>query len=224
MRALDAAPVCAAAVDPAQRAAHMPGARVILYQADGAGLFLLGPGLPLKGDHVLFAVVIVEHGAVKARRVQIYRLRPGPGDLGRGDHVVVHVKIARVHRVHDAVGQIKQPVLLAPGQARRPNALGRGQPLQMRRSRTLQAVGQKRPVLQIAGMIDGDAGQPLKGGQGDIIVLAPAADAGIRVKARENGIGEIRFHRRLLWLIMGIVPQSARADKPRSGGKIASPD
>ena len=132
----------------------------------------------------------MQQGSVKARRVEIHRLRPGAVDLRGGDQIVVDVKKAGVHGAHDAIDQIKQPVLLAPAQAGRPHALGGGKAPQRKPLRVPQQMGLQLPVLQIPGMIHRDPGEPLKGGAGQIVVVSPAAEAGVGVKARQDGISD----------------------------------
>ena len=164
--------------------------RVILHKADPAGLAPVVPGLPFQGKEPLAPVVVMKEGGVEARRVEIHRLRPGTVDLRGGDQIVVDVKKAGVHGAHDPIDQIKQPVLLAPAQAGRPHALGGGKAPQRKPLGVPQQMGLQLPVLQVPGMVYRDPGEPLKGGAGQIVVVSPAAEAGVGVKARQDGISD----------------------------------
>ena len=187
---LDAAAVRGAAPDPPGQADDLAHRRVIFHHADGAGLFVAVPGLPLEGDDVLSPVGVMQHGRVESGRMQVDRLAPGPPDVLRGDHVIIDVKIAGIHGVHDAVDHIEEVLRLAVGQAGGPDAFGGGKSLQVRILRICEGVGAELPVFHIAGMVDGDAGEPLEGGHGNIEIIAFAADAGIGVEARQDGISD----------------------------------
>ena len=77
-------------------------------------------------------------------------------------------------------------------QAGRPDALGRGQTLEIAGPLVRQHMGIELPMLHILRVINGNPGKPLKAGNRDIIVVFPAADAGVRMKAGKNRI--LEFH------------------------------
>lgn len=188
VRGFDAAPVGAAPPDGFGVSHNRLFFRRILHQADHAGLFVVDPGFPLEGYQILAPVLVVQHRGVKPGGVQIHRLRPGTPQIGGGDQEIVHVKIAGVHRVHDPVNQVEPVLGFAVGQAGSPDPLGAGQLFQIHLFVVGEDVGVEFPVFQIPGMVHGYAGEPLKGGHGQIVVIALAAEAGIRVEAGQNRI------------------------------------
>ena len=188
VRRLDAAAVRPAGIDALRIADDLPLLRIIFRDADRAGLLVADAGLPFQRDDVFSSVVIVEQGGVEPRRVQIHRLRPGTPDVFCGDQVIFNVKIARVHRAHHAVDDVKEIFLLAVCETRRPDALARLDQFEVRGGVAVKHVGVQFPVHKIARVVDRQARQPLECGHDNIAVIAFAADAGIRVEARQDRI------------------------------------
>ena len=188
VRGLDAAAVGGAAPDALRIADDVLGLGIVLDAADHARLLVALTGLPFERDDVLSAVVVMQDGGVETGGGQIDRFAPRAGDVLGGDQVVVHVEVAGVHRVHDAVDHIEEVLLLAVGQAGGPDALGGGQLGQVRIGVVGQHMGQQLPVLHVLGMVDRDAGEPFEGGDGHVVVVALAADGGVGVEALEDRI------------------------------------
>ena len=116
VRALDEA-VRRAGEDVADRAGQAARGGVVLLAEDaveggaaGAAADAVGGVLPLLVQEPLAAVVVVEERRVEARGVEVDRVRPGAGDRGRGDEVVVGVLEVAVEPLHVGVDQPEQPV------------------------------------------------------------------------------------------------------------------
>ena len=129
----------------------------------------------------------MEQGSVEAARMQIDGLAPRTGDLLGGDEEVVDV-----HPLgnHASVNDVKQTLLLVVAQIRRPDALAGGQHREAELRLVRENVGDELPVLEIPRMVDRNTRKPFKGGCCDIVILPPAADAGIGMKAGKNRIAD----------------------------------
>ena len=107
MRCFNTASVCTTAP-------HWPGVtnnllfhRIIFYDADKSRFFIACTCFPFQWHNIFLSVIIMEHGCIKAWRMQVYRLTPRTSDILCCDHKVVYVKVSGIHGIHNAVYYIK---------------------------------------------------------------------------------------------------------------------
>ena len=132
----------------------------------------------------------MQHRGVKARRVKVDGLAPGPLGVRCRDEVVVDVEVACVHGVHDAIDQVEEVVGLAIGETGRPHALRARQLAQVCLLLRGERVGIELPARHVAGVIDGHTGHPFEGRDRDVEVIALAADAGVGVESRQYRVSD----------------------------------
>ena len=169
--------------------------RVVLLEQDaGEGGVLrvaADPARDVVPEHVeepFAAVIVVEQRRIEARRVDIDRVRPWTFDGRRGDDVVVHVLEVAVEPLDVGVDQPEQAV--GKGQARRPDAAGIGIAAHVELAGAIERPLDQAPVHQVARVVDLDAGIPLEGRGGDVVVVADAADRRIRIEAAEDRVAD----------------------------------
>ena len=148
-----------------------------------------GPPFPMVPAHVdepFAPVVIVEKRGVETRRRDIGRIGPVAVDGVAGDDVIVRVLEGAVQPFDIRVDQPEFPV--GVGQAGCPDAAAVGVAAHVQLGSTSQGPGHKRPVHQIAGVVDLHARIPLEGRGGDVVVLPHTAEAGVGIEAADYGI------------------------------------
>jgi len=72
-----------------------------------------------------------------------------------------------------------------------PDAAGIGNPLKIELRGASQRVADEAPVNKISRVVNRDTRKPLEAAIGDIIVFPNPDDAGIWIKSRKNGIGDV---------------------------------
>ena len=148
-----------------------------------------GPPFPMVPAHVdepFAPVVIVEKRGVETRRRDIGRIGPVAVDGVAGDDVIVRVLEGAVQPFDIRVDQPEFPV--GVGQAGCPDAAAVGVAAHVQLGSTSQGPGHKRPVHQIAGVVDLHARIPLEGRGGDVVILPHTAEAWVGIKAAQDGI------------------------------------
>ena len=89
-----------------------------------------------------------------------------------------------------AVDEIEEAFVMAEGGC--PDAAGIGDAAHIDLADARQRVADGSPVHQIAGMKERDAGEPLEGAGGEVVIEADANEAWVGVKAWKNGVGNER--------------------------------
>ena len=191
VRGLKAPAIRPAAPDAPRKSHDGLCLRIILHDADRAGLFIVRPRLPVERYQIFAPVGVVKQGRVKPRGVQVNRLAPRTFDVLCRDEIVIDVKISGVHRVHDAVDHVEEVFLLRVGEARRPDSLGGGESCEVTGLLVREDMGIELPVLHVPGVIHRDSRKPLEAGHRDIVVIALAADAGVGVKTGQDRVFDL---------------------------------
>ena len=182
-------PEIGAPEDVGDRADQFPLTPVVLLQQQAVEELLPRTVAQVHVDHPGATVVVVKERGVEAGAVQVDRLGPRSAGVGGRDDVVGRLDRRNGARPVDVrVDQVEQPVGLAVTQGRRPDAAGVGNPLHVQLRAPRQGVADQLPVDQVPGVGDRHAGPPLERGVGDVEVVALAADAGVRMKPRQNRI------------------------------------
>ena len=122
MRGLDTSPVRTSPPHLLRITDDRLRCRVILHHADRPRLLIAFPCLPLQRYHIFPAVAVMEHGRIKPRGMYVYRTAPRPADIPRRDHIIIHVKISGIHRVHYSIHHIEQIFFLTVSQTRCPDS------------------------------------------------------------------------------------------------------
>ena len=125
--------------DPLRIANRRFRQRIVLHDRDRPAIVI--PGLPIDGDDPFSTVIVVENRGVIAHGVDIDRLAPWTANLRGGDQIVIDIKIAAIHGVHDAVNHVKELVGFTPGETRRPDTFGGAQFAQIQRLRIVEHMG-----------------------------------------------------------------------------------
>ena len=138
-------------------------------------------------QEIVAAVIIVEQRRVKAAGGDKGRFTPRTGDFWRRDDIVQGV--LEGGRAFDiGINQPEQPIRI--GEVRCPQAAGIVVAKQLTGDHIAPGDGRSGPlpVDQIFGMVNLNAVPPLKGGCGNVVILAHAQGAGIGRKARKDRI------------------------------------
>ena len=146
----------------------------------------VGGVLPLLVHEPLSAVVVVEERGVEAGGVHVDGVRPGAGDGGGGDEVVVGVLEVAVVALDVGVDQPEEAVGVA--EAGGPDAAAVGLAAQVELARAVERAGDEAPVHQVAGVVDLDARIPFEGGGGDPVIVFGAADGRVGIEALEDRV------------------------------------
>ncbi|MNH92663.1 hypothetical protein D3C73_452480 [compost metagenome] len=107
-------------------------------------------------------------------------------------------------------------------QARCPDAATVGISAHVELGFSLQRATDERPVYEIAGVVDLDAGIPFEGGGGDVIILADTADGWIGVEARQDRVADhnrVSSHIDCFEVLAGKSPSGLPAISPTRGEK-----
>ena len=199
MRSLNAATISSATPYTLRIANHMLGFRIIFHTADHTRLLIAFTGLPFQADDVLLAIVIMQNGRVETGRCQIYRLTPRTFNALRLNQIIIHVEIACIHGIHNAVNHVEHVLFLTIREAWSPNALSAWQLGEVRIRIISKHVGEQLPMLHILRMVNRNARKPFEGGDGHVVVVAFAADGRIGIEAFEDRI--MQHCRSLMFLI-----------------------
>ena len=191
VRGLKAAAVRPAAPDALRESDDGLCLRIVLHDADRAGLFIVRPRLPVERYQIFAPVGVMKQRSVKTRGVQVNRFAPRTFDVLCRDQIVIDIKISGVHRVHDAVDHVEEVFLLRVGEARRPDSLGGGESCEVAGLLVRENMGIELPVLHVPGMIHRDPRKPLEAGHRDIVVISLAADAWISVKTGQDRVFDL---------------------------------
>ena len=136
-------------------------------------------GIVAVGD-VALAVVIEEEGGIDAAdAAKLDRFRPGPLGVLGGD-----IEIADA--AHESAHDIEGAVVIADGRGVR--AAGNRAAAHGELRGTVNDVADLRPVDQVLGMPDGNAGKVVEGGVDQIVIVADAADGGIGIEPGDDGV------------------------------------
>ena len=150
-----------------------------------AGIF--EPPVEQHVQKVVAAIVVMEQRRVKTAGGHQSRFAPRAGDFWRSDDIVQGV--LEGSRAFDiGINQPEKPVRV--GEMRCPQAAGIVVAQQLAGDHIAPGYGRSSPLPsdQIFGMINFNAGPPLKGGCGNVVILAHAQGAGIGRKARKDRI------------------------------------
>ena len=170
---------------PADEAARGP---VVLLDLDAAEAVPAGSPVGAHGEQPAGAVVVVEQGGVEAAPVQLHRLGPGAGDVGRGDQEVLRVPVAAGEAGHVAVDEVELAVVV--GQVGCPDPVGVAAAAQVEQAAVGDDPAQLSPVHEVARVVQAHARVPLEGRGGQVVVVADAQDRRIRVESGEDRIAD----------------------------------
>ena len=128
------------------------------------------------------AVLVEEQGRVDSRKRQSDGVRPFPCRVFGSDD-----KVAVVVPGHIGDDHIEQPVMIPDGGCIDVQTVGcAGHQMHLRIP--CQTVSDLLPMHQVTAVIDGESGEILKRAGHQIEVVSYPADAGVRVKSRQNGV------------------------------------
>ena len=179
-----------ALIDILDRPDELFGDRIKLLQRNTGEQQWPAAVVPGHVDEPFAAIIIVEQAGVETRGIGIDRVGPGALDLIGPDDVIVRV-LERAVLALD-VG-IDQPEFFAiMGEAGGPDATAIGVAAHVELGLAVERTRHKRPVGEVLGVVDLYAWKPFKGRGGDIIIIADAQNGGVRIKAGQNGIGNLR--------------------------------
>ena len=88
--------------------------------------------------------------------------------------------------MHDGVGDVKQPVVPRDGGG--VYAFGIGDAGEVELAFAGQHIAYLFPVLQVGGVVDGNARKPLESGGHDVVVALYPDDAGVGVETGDDGV------------------------------------
>ncbi|CAI8364346.1 MAG: Uncharacterised protein [Rhodospirillaceae bacterium] len=148
-----------------------------------------GKGRAVIPDHVeqvFAAIVIVEQGRVKAGIVQVDAGGPRTVDRGRGGQVVGRILVVAVKAADVCVDQPEQAVGVT--QRRRPDPAAVGIAAHVQLVGAAEWSADKRPVFEVARMVNLHARVPFEGRGREVEILADLAQAGIGVEAAQNRV------------------------------------
>ncbi|MNI31039.1 hypothetical protein D3C73_849030 [compost metagenome] len=170
--------------------------RVIFLHHDAAEAGWTSAMIP-KQVHVPFAaIVIMKERRIETGRIQIDRIRPRTFNRRRGDHIVMRILERAALALHIRINQPEKAVGI--GDAWCPDAAAVGIAAHVELRGPVERPRDQTPVHEIARMMDLYARIPFEGRNGDVIVVAGAADRRVGIEAGQDRVSDYGCHEVIL--------------------------